>query len=120
MWPLLLTVAPSHLCFPGCTIQKFTIEKLEKELVDLKGETKRVEAVQKLKHKQIAMLLQTVADIQATVDEVTNVFTPCCLNGAGAWSSPCIAVVLVNPTRTRHLAKTSHPAARLLSAHILV
>eukprot|EP00903_Cladosiphon_okamuranus_P005943 g5872.t1 len=55
--------------YPPHLATKLTIEELEKELVDLKGETKHVEAVQKLKHKQIALLLQSVADIQATVDE---------------------------------------------------
>lgn len=50
------------------------IEKLEKELVKLEEDKKKVHAVQKLKHKQIALLLQSLADIQATVEEVTTVF----------------------------------------------
>lgn len=63
--------------------------------MELEKQKKSVQAVQKLKHKQIALLLQSLADIQATVDEVTNAFThagfhPC--RGKGACSSLCIVV----------------------------
>lgn len=75
----LLTIVPSRLRFPSrcmliasCTFEKLSISKLEKELVKLEEEKKAVQAVQKLKHKQIALLLQSLADIEANVDEVKS------------------------------------------------
>lgn len=53
-----------------CFFFQLAIEKLEKELVLLDEKRKAVQAVQKLKHKQIALLLQSLADIEATVEEV--------------------------------------------------
>ncbi|CAM9184137.1 unnamed protein product, partial [Ectocarpus fasciculatus] len=50
-------------------VLQLAIEKLEQELVMLNERRKAVQAVQKLKHKQIALLLQSLADIQATVEE---------------------------------------------------
>ncbi|CAM9550623.1 unnamed protein product [Ectocarpus sp. 12 AP-2014] len=50
-------------------VLQLAIEKLEQELVLLNERRKAVQAVQKLKHKQIALLLQSLADIQATVEE---------------------------------------------------
>lgn len=51
---------------------KLAIEKLEKELVLLNEKKRAVQAVQKLKHKQIALVLQSLADIEATVEEVRS------------------------------------------------
>ncbi|CAM9928097.1 unnamed protein product, partial [Ectocarpus sp. 6 AP-2014] len=50
-------------------VLQLAIEKLEQELVLLHERRKAVQAVQKLKHKQIALLLQSLTDIQATVEE---------------------------------------------------
>ncbi|CAM9476640.1 unnamed protein product, partial [Ectocarpus sp. 4 AP-2014] len=55
--------------YPPHRATKLAIEKLEQELVLLNERRKAVQAVQKLKHKQIALLLQSLADIQATVEE---------------------------------------------------
>ncbi|CAM9904840.1 unnamed protein product, partial [Hapterophycus canaliculatus] len=45
------------------------IAKLERELVVLVESKKAMQAVQAKKHKQIALLLQSLADIQATAEE---------------------------------------------------
>ncbi|CBJ27050.1 conserved unknown protein [Ectocarpus siliculosus] len=55
--------------YPPHRATKLAIEKLEQELVLLHERRKAVQAVQKLKHKQIALLLQSLTDIQATVEE---------------------------------------------------
>lgn len=52
---------------------QLAIEKLQKELSTLDDRKKAVQAVQKLKQKQIALIMQSVADVQATVDEVRTV-----------------------------------------------
>lgn len=79
--PLLAAVNPRPVCFSlfcvigfvaGCSLLQLAIEKLEKELVLLEEKKAGVQAVQKLKHKQIALILQSLADIQATVDEVAG------------------------------------------------
>lgn len=49
---------------------QMTIEKLQKELRVLDERKKAVKAVQSLKQKQIALILQSLADVQATVHEV--------------------------------------------------
>lgn len=51
---------------------QLAIEKLDKELVVLDEKKRAVEAVQKLKHKQIELVLQSLADIEATVEEVRS------------------------------------------------
>ncbi|CAM9902877.1 unnamed protein product [Pylaiella littoralis] len=55
--------------YPPHRATKLAIEKLEKELVLLNEKKRAVQAVQKLKHKQIALVLQSLADIEATVEE---------------------------------------------------
>eukprot|EP00752_Nemacystus_decipiens_P018722 g16785.t1 len=55
--------------YPPHLATKLAIQQLEKDLVELQKQKKSLQAVQKLKHKQIALLLQSLADIQATVDE---------------------------------------------------
>ena len=47
-----------------------SIENFEKELSALDERKQAVQAVQRLKQKQIALIMQSVADVQATVDEV--------------------------------------------------
>lgn len=51
------------------------IEKLEKERFAADEKKKAVQAVQRLKQKQIALIMQSLADVQATVEEVSyNVY----------------------------------------------
>ena len=51
-----------------------SIENFEKELSALDERKQAVQAVQRLKQKQIALIMQSVADVQASVDEVRSLF----------------------------------------------
>ncbi|CAM9608627.1 unnamed protein product [Scytosiphon promiscuus] len=55
--------------YPPHRDTKLEIAKLERELVTLVESKKAMQAVQDKKHKQIALLLQSLADVQANVEE---------------------------------------------------
>ncbi|CAN0334387.1 unnamed protein product [Laminaria digitata] len=60
--------------YPPHKATKVSIENFEKELSALDERKQAVQAVQRLKQKQIALIMQSVADVQATVDEVRLLF----------------------------------------------
>eukprot|EP00904_Undaria_pinnatifida_P005201 jgi/Undpi1/1810/HiC_scaffold_12.g05197.m1 len=55
--------------YPPHKATKLAIENFQKELSVLDERKQAVQAVQRLKQKQIALIMQSVADVQATVDE---------------------------------------------------
>lgn len=55
--------------YPPHKATKLEIEKLEKERFAADEKKKAVQAVQRLKQKQIALIMQSLADVQATVEE---------------------------------------------------
>lgn len=54
---------------PGSKTQLST-EKLQRELSVLEEKRKAIQGVQRLKQKQVALIMQSVADVQASVEEV--------------------------------------------------
>lgn len=71
---LCLATGPLRLCFFSLFFFQLAIENFQKELSVLDERKQAVQAVQRLKQKQIALIMQSVADVQATVDEVRIAF----------------------------------------------
>ncbi|CAM9681846.1 unnamed protein product [Ascophyllum nodosum] len=55
--------------YPPHRATKLATEKLERELAVLDERRKAIQAVQRLKQKQVALIMQSVADVQAVIDE---------------------------------------------------
>lgn len=63
-------LASPTLCAQTHLHKQVAMETLRSELLEIREKQKAVQNLQRLKQKQIALLMQTLADVQATFHEV--------------------------------------------------